>query len=234
MTHTQLQAAGFDLSEAAYTRLSEFVRCLLRENQRVNLTAARDEESIWREHICDSLALLKPVAEERVRRLVDIGSGGGFPGMPLACVRDDLDVTLLDARRKKVEAVQRMIDELGLCNAQALCGRAETVAKDPEQRERYDAAVSRAVGPLSELIEYAAGFVHVGGVCWFFKSPAGVREEQSAAESAAQVCGMTFERSWRYRLPGDDQERFLVSYRKVCPLDPHLPRLPGRARKQPL
>ena len=234
MTRDELRAAGFEVNEAAHARLARFVGLLLAENQKLNLTAARDAAEIWRGHVCDSLALRPALRENAVRRLLDLGSGGGLPGLPLACVCDDLEVTLLDATRKKVAALERIIAQLGLPNVRALWGRAETLAHDPAHREQYDAVTARAVATLPVLIEYAAGFVRPGGHCFFFKSAAGLWAESGEAESAAQACELEQASTLRYRLPSEPDERALVCYRKTGALRVALPRPPGRASKRGL
>lgn len=234
MTLADLRAAGFELSEPAHSRLAHFVHLLLEENQKLNLTAARDETQVWREHICDCLMLLAPLREQNVGSLLDIGSGGGLPGLPLACACENLDVTLLDATRKKTAATDRIIAQLNLHNARTLWGRAETLAHDPAYRERFDAVTARALATLPVLIEYAAGFVRAGGHGWFFKSAAGLGAESLPAESAARACQLLPAGVTYYRLPGDQDERPLVYYRKHGVLNPDLPRRPGRATRRAL
>lgn len=234
MTRDELAAAGFDVSNAAHQRLAAFVQRLLEENQKLNLTAARDEAEIWHGHVCDSLALWPAVQAHHVERLLDIGSGGGLPGLPLACLCDDLQVTLLDATQKKVAALERIIAQLALRNVRAVWGRAEALAHDPAYREQFEAVCARAVATLPVLIEYAAGFVRPGGYCWFFKSVAGFRAEEAPAESAARACALAPAGTRAYRLPDERDERVLVGYRKEGPLAPTLPRRSGRAQKRAL
>lgn len=234
MTREELRAAGHDVGAAAYARLAEFVRLLLEENARLNLTAAKTAAEIWRGHVCDSLALAGLVSERRVQALLDLGSGGGLPGVPVACVCEGVRVTLLDATRKKVDAAARMIARLGLSNATALWGRAEVRAHAPAYRERFDAVTSRAVAELPVLLEYAAGFVRSGGECWFFKSAARAAEERAAAQAAAAMCVLEYVGALSYRLPGEADARVVLRYRKSGVLRADLPRAPGRARKRPL
>ncbi len=234
MTQQELAAAGYDISAAAHARLAKFVHALLAENQSLNLTAARDAVEVWRGHVCDSLALAVWITKHDVARLLDLGSGGGLPGLPLACRCETLDVTLLDATRKKVAALQRIIQAVGLGHVRAVWGRAETLAHDPAHRERYDAVAARAVATLPVLIEYAAGFVRPGGHAWFFKSQATAETEAAQAESAAHACNLAPSDSLRYRLPGETTDRIILGYRKMDALPPDLPRRPGRAKKRPL
>ncbi len=234
MTQAELAQAGYDVGAPAHARLAAYVTALLAENEHVNLTAIRDAAELWRGHICDSLALVPLAAAVQARRVLDLGSGGGLPGVPLACTLPDVQVTVLDSVRKKVAAVERAVAAVGLANVVALCGRAEELAHAPAQRERYDAVTARAVAELPVLVEYVSGFVRVGGECWLFKSAAGAQTEVPAARRAASQCGLVHARTVAYRVPGDTTDRALVVYRKERPLDPRLPRGVGQAKKKAL
>ena len=234
MKRSELESAGFDVSEVAYARLARFVQLLLEENEKLNLTAVHDEVEAWRVHVCDSLMLLPVVRSHNVRRLLDLGTGGGLPGLPLACVTGRVDVTLIDATRKKVVAVRHMIARLGLDNARGVWGRAELLAHLPAYREQYEAVTARAVASLPVLLEYAAGFVRPRGHCWFFKSAAASGPEGAMAESAARACQLAYVDELPYRLRGEDEDRVLMHYSKVGKLGPDLPRRPGKPTKRPL
>ena len=234
MTRDELAAAGFELDPVVHERLSRFVQLLLRENQRVNLTGIRDAGEVWRLHVCESLALLPLVRKLRPRRLLDLGSGGGIPGIPLACVCAGLQVTLLDATRKKLDAVGRIVSELGLPEVRTLWGRAEKVAHDKAYREAFDAVTARAVAPLPTLVEYAAGFVRPGGQCWFAKSPEAAGREVEAARRAAGQCELNHLGTHRFTLPNGRGERAVVIYVKRKRLRKDLPRSPGRPRRKAL
>ncbi len=223
-----------ELGQETHALLARLVRALLDENQRVNLTGARSETEMWTRHICDSLVLLPLLPTCAGTRLLDLGSGGGLPGLPLACVRPDLHVTLLDATKKKVEAVQRIVAALPLPNATAICGRAETVAHDSDHRERYDVVTARAVAPLPLLVEYAAGFVRPGGLACFWKTAKSLESERARAAKAARACRLTYRGVQPYCLPGGHEGCALVEYRKDGLLDTRLPRAPGHAKKHPL
>ena len=178
--------------------------------------------------------MLPLVASLGPRRLLDLGTGGGIPGIPLACVCESLEVTLLDATRKKLDAVGRIVSELGLPRVHTLWGRAETLAHDEAHRERFDAVTARAVAALPPLVEYAAGFVRVGGQCWFAKSSEAAACEVEAARPAAGQCGLEHVGTHRFTLPGGHGEREVVVYAKRRPLREDLPRSPGRPERKPL
>jgi len=234
MTRDELAGAGFEVGRAAHTRLSRFVELLLRESRRVNLTAIRAADDVWRLHVCESLALLPLVEKLKPRRLLDLGTGGGIPGIPLACVCDDLEVTLLDATRKKLDAVERIVSELGLAGVRTLWGRAETLAHDAAHRETFDAVTARAVAALPTLVEYAAGFVRPGGQCWFAKPIEAAAREVGAAQRAAEQCELAHVAAHRFRLPDGRGEREIVVYAKRAALTKDLPRAPGRPARKPL
>lgn len=234
MTRDELAAAGFAVEPRAHQRLAHFVELLLHENRRLNLTAIRDADEVWRLHVCESLALLPLVDESGARRLLDLGTGGGILGVPLACVRNDLHVTLLDATRKKLDAVGRIVAELELSNVDMLWGRAETLAHDVTHRERFDAVTARAVAKLPTLVEYAAGFVRCGGRCWFSKSIDAAAREVEEARHAAGQCALRYVSTRRFQLPGKHGERAVVIYEKRRPLRKNLPRPQGHPRRKPL
>jgi 16S rRNA (guanine527-N7)-methyltransferase len=232
MTYTQLVECGYPVSEAAYWRLVRFVELLLTENRHINLTAARDPATLWRRHICDSLALWVHVPGVDGRKVVDLGSGGGLPGIPLACVCETATVTLVDATRKKVAALDRIVAGVGLTNAAAVWGRAETLARDPRYREQFEVVVARAVATLPVLVAYAAGLVRPGGECWFFKTQTAVTGEVPQAASAARACLLAPIGTVPYRLPEETDDRLLVGYRKLGSLPDSVRRTKRPDRKR--
>jgi len=232
MTYTQLVQCGYPVSEVAYGRLVRFVDLLLTENRHINLTAARDPGTLWRRHICDSLALWVHVPGVDGRRVVDLGTGGGLPGIPLACVCESATVTLVDATRKKVAALERIVAGVGLTNVAAVWGRAESLAEDPRYREQFEVVVARAVATLSVLVEYAAGLMCPGGECWFFKTQRAVAEEVPQASSVAGACFLTPIGFVPYRLPNETDDRILIGYRKLGSLPDGAGRAAGRGRRR--
>lgn len=233
MTRDELRQAGYEVSPDTWRQLAGFVDALRDENRHLNLTAAQDAAELWRRHVCDSLALV-PALPVGPLELLDLGSGGGLPGVPVAVVRSDVRVTLLEATAKKVAAVGRIVVRLGLKNVVRLSGRAETLAHDARYREQFDAVTARAVAPLAVLLEYAAGFLRTGGQGWLYKTTAAADEEIPAAESALRRCQLRWLPMRSYCLPGEDRPRVLVGCEKLAPLPADLPRGPGRARKRPL
>ena len=214
MTQAEMTAAGFDLDQSAHARLSRFVELLLEENTKLNLTAIRDADKVWPLHICDSLAIAPLIASAGAKRIIDLGSGGGVPGIPLACANPSLQVTLLDSTRKKIAALERIIAGIKLPNISTQWGRAEELAHEPDFRESFDGLTARAVAALPLLIEYAAGFVRTGGRCWFSKS-CDVENEIAAAAKSAKACRLQLVKSHRFSLPGEHGERLILEYEKT-------------------
>lgn len=217
MTCAQLRDLGHAIDASAHARLARFVELLLDANERINLTAIRTPQAVWELHVCDALALLPALDARAPQSVLDLGTGGGLPGLPLACARPHMRFTLLDATRKKVDAVRVMAEGIGVENVSLLWGRAESVARDPEHRERYDLVLARAVAPLARLAGYASGLVRPGGECWFLKS-CDVLAEVSAARAALAAARLAaVEPPLLYALPGAHGKRQVLRFRKLAP-----------------
>ena len=234
MTHEQLQAVGLDLTPDAYARLACFVEQLLAENANINLTAIREPADSWVLHICDSLVLLQLIDALQPDSILDLGTGGGLPGLPLACVRPEIQFTLVDATRKKIDAVTRIAERVGLSNVTPVWGRAEDLAHRPEYREQFGAVTARAVGGLPLLIEYAAGLVAQHGQCWFPKSCHAAAPQVESARNAAGQCALRYVETYTYDLPQDHGSRAVVVYEKRARLRRNLPRPANQSRNHPL
>lgn len=224
MTGESLRLAGFAVDDAAAARLAVYVDGLLAINQQINLTGAREPALLWAAHVCDSLALLPLIDESAPASLLDLGSGGGLPGLAIACARPGLPVTLLDATQKKLRALEPLIAAIGLQNVTLAWGRAEKLAHDAAYREKFEMVVARAVGPLDRLVELAAGLLAPKGLAVFFKSTAAVAPETAAAAAAARICALELLGMREYELPADQGRRALVCYAKKAPLRRDLPR----------
>jgi 16S rRNA (guanine527-N7)-methyltransferase len=192
---------GIEFEPGDLDRLARYLELLLDTNKVHNLTAVTDPDQAWTRHILDSLTLMPLLAEGAASRtapasspeppesadpattLIDVGSGGGLPGVPLAIVMPDLRVTLLEATGKKAEFLSRVVAELGLANARVLNERAERAGQSPQHRERYDFAVARAVGPLPVIAELTVPLARVGGRALLIKGQK-ADEELAAAKQA--------------------------------------------------
>jgi 16S rRNA (guanine527-N7)-methyltransferase len=202
---------------------------------RISLTSLRDRESIERRHFVESLALLRAVEDAGAlgSPVIDVGSGAGFPGVPIKIARPDLEMTLLEATEKKASFLDGLIASLGLSGLRVVHGRAEDVAHDPGQRELYTLALARAVAPLPTLVELALPFVRVGGYLATPKGSAAVREVREAA-NALKVCGGAIAQMSKLDVPPPGPAPTLVLVRKVAETPERYPRRPGVPSKRPL
>ncbi|OAT79882.1 16S rRNA (guanine(527)-N(7))-methyltransferase RsmG [Desulfotomaculum copahuensis] len=214
--------------------LFEQYYALLREwNERVNLTALIEERDVAVKHFIDSLTLLKEVNPGRGARVVDVGTGAGFPGIPLKIARPDLHLTLVESVRKKTEFLTCVINSLFLSDVTVICARAEDAARRRELRSSFDFAFSRAVASLPVLLEYCLPLLKNGGLFVAMKGPAVVEETKSAG-NALQLLGGLLERIVQFKLPFSDEDRSLVLVKKIMPTPDKFPRRAGLPARRPL
>lgn len=150
---------GLEIAEKQLAQLAEAVRLLLAWNQRINLIARTDEANIWNRHLLGSVSFLFRFALPTEASVIDVGTGGGFPGVPLAILHPELNFILVDSIRKKIAVVEDIVDQLNLPNVTTRCARAEELSEIPEHYHRYDLVVARAVAPTSDLIRWTSGFL---------------------------------------------------------------------------
>lgn len=217
-------------TEARFGRYLAFLR---EENERLNLTAIVEPEEVAVKHFVDSATVLRVVEASQGESVVDVGSGGGFPGVPLAILRPDLRVTLVEASRKKAAFLERLRAHLGLARVSVVVGRAEEIGRRAAHRERYGIAVARAVAPLPVVWEYLLPLVRVGGVAVAPKGP-GVGKELGDGERAARALGGGEQEVSGFVLPQGAGERQVVTVRKVRRTPAQYPRRPGLPAKTPL
>ena len=204
---------------------------MIEKNKVMNLTRITEFEDAVKRHFADSLAVTKYIRDENVSSMIDIGTGAGFPGIPLAIVYPCIRLTMVDSVGKKINFVKEVIAELGLRNAEALHARAEELAADRKYREKYDICVSRAVANMSSLSEYCLPFVRKDGLFIAFKS-GDSDEEIKTAENAVRILGGTKTEVIHYELY--DMGRTFVKIRKGKPTPAKYPRKAGIPSKNPL
>jgi len=207
-----------------------YLKELLAWNQKFNLTSITDPGEIRLKHFEDSLALLQ-ILKLTDESVVDVGTGAGFPGIPLKIVCPDIKLTLVEATRKKVEFLKHLVAKLQLKEVTVLWGRAEEIAKD--RRGAFDLAVSRAVAKLNILGEYCLPFVKIGGRFIAYKEEE-VEAEVTSAQKAIDRLGGKLKAIIKVKLPNSDLTRSLVLIEKIAPTPPAFPRRPGMAKKNPL
>ena len=211
--------------------LFEAYEALIKEyNERYNLTTILESRDIFYKHFLDS-SVGEPLFSKG-SRVLEVGSGAGFPSIPLKILRPDLKFTLLESVGKKCEFLKVVVDKLGLLEMNIYQGRAEELAKDENYRERFDFATARAVARMNTLTEYCLPFVKVGGRFIAYKS--GEEEEIKEAVSAYKILGGELEQVYRYELPEGYGSRTLAVVKKIKPTPKKYPRGQGRERKAPL
>ena len=224
------EALGLEPDARALPRFRLYYELLSEQNKVMNLTAISGEEDSARLHFLDSAALLT-VADFADKRVIDVGSGAGFPGLALKTVRPSLELTLLDSLEKRVRFLEGLCRSLDFPEVGCLHARAEEAP--PELREAYDIAVSRAVARLNLLCELCLPFVRVGGLFLAMKGP-GAHEEAEEAARAIAVLGGSLERIAAYDIPGTDTRHNVLVIRKTRPTPKKYPRRWAQIKKQPL
>lgn len=227
------QLFGLALSPKQMAQLATYERELLEWNEKFNLTAIRDVEGIRAKHFLDSLSCSLAWKEQVPRRLIDVGTGAGFPGIVLKVLYPNLKLTLVESVGKKATFCKHVVDSLGLENVEILAERAEDVGRNPAHREKYDWAVARAVAALPVLVEYLLPLVKVGGGVLAQKGESGPAEAQASA-NALKLLGGRLRQLVKVELPGVADERFLVLIDKSAATPSAYPRKAGLAAKKPL
>lgn len=233
LTRDALQLFGIMLSARQVAQLTAYERELLEWNQKFNLTAIRDVEGIRAKHFLDSMSCSLAWREQTPRRLVDVGTGAGFPGIVLKILYPGLKLTLVESVGKKTAFCCHIVQTLGLEGVEVLTARAEEVGRDPRHREKYDWAVARAVANLPVLAEYLLPLVRVGGGMLAQKGESGPAEAQ-AAETTLRLLGGRMRQLIPVELPGVAEERYLVIVDKPAATPPAYPRKVGIPAKKPL
>lgn len=230
----RLTACGIPHDAELPGKLLKYHEMLMDWNTRMDLTAVTDEAEMIDKHYVDSLsALAVPGLIPKTGTLIDVGTGAGFPGLPLALACPELRVTLMDAQQKRLNFLQAVIDALQVRNVTLVHARAEDGAQFPQYREKFDVAVARAVASLAVLSEYLLPYVRVGGkaVCW--KGPA-LQEEMQQGRRAAFLLGGKVGEAVEVTLPGRDWQHLLLPITKTAKTARQYPRKAGTPSKSPL
>ena len=227
----KLKLININISEDEIENFKIYMELLLEWNEKINLTAITNEDDIILKHFVDSLTIKKYISENE--KIIDIGTGAGFPGIPLAIMNKNNKITLMDSLNKRIVFLNDVIDKLKLTNVKAIHSRAEELARNKNHREKYDIAVSRAVANLSTLVEYMLPFVSVGGKCICMKGP-NIEEELKNAKNAIKELGGEIIKIENFKLPESDNERNIVIIKKVKATPGKYPRMFSKIKKQPL
>lgn len=226
-------AKGFDIdiTDEQAEKFSIYYKLLVEWNEKMNLTAITDKEGVALKHFCDSIMLLKYVDIPENSTLIDIGTGAGFPGIPLKIMREDIKLTLLDSLNKRLVFLKEVCDSLGF-DAEIIHSRAEDGAKNEKLREKFDYATSRAVASLPVLCEYCIPYVKVGGQFISYKGK-GTEEELSSAKPAIKILGAKTEKVHSFEL-ADAGERSIICIKKQSSTAKMYPRPTAKIKQKSL
>lgn len=228
--HEAANQLDLSLTTEHIRHLDEYLYLLLEKNKKINLTSIRDPEKAWMRHIVDSLTLLPCLKDHE--RLIDIGSGGGLPGVPIAIVKPDIRISLLESTKKKAGFLEDIVKKLNLMNVRTIAERAETVGHEPAHRNQYDVAASRAVGSLPEILELALPLVRLNGSILAMR---GTHAEQEAKESrnALNLLGGHILKIDSFAVePG--RNNTIIEIQKIAHTPEKFPRAKGMPKKKPL
>ncbi len=231
----ELNLLSIELKNYQINQFYDYFQLLIEWNKFMNLTAITEMDEVITKHFVDSLSLVKAVKEMRTKnyRIIDVGTGAGFPGIPLKIAFPDLKITLMDSLNKRINFLNEAINRLELKEIEAIHGRAEDLGRDSLHREQYDLCLSRAVANLSTLSEYCMPFVKPGGYFIPYKSGK-IEEELGAAKHAIFLLGGNVEEVKTFLLPGTEVERSLVKIVKNHSTSKKYPRKAGLPSKEPL
>jgi len=219
-----------DLTENEIKKFFEYKKLLKEWNEKINLTAITEDRDIIIKHFIDSLTINKYISLKS--KVIDVGTGAGFPGIPIKIVNENVDMTLLDSLNKRLFFLQTLSESLGLNNIEFIHGRAEEIGNDSKYREKYDIATARAVANLSVLVEYCLPFVKVGGA--FVCMKGSNVDEIEEAKKAINLLGGKIEKIEKLFLPDIREERNIIIIRKIKATPKEFPRKAGTPSKKPI
>ena len=220
-----------NIDEEKAKKFQKYKDLLLEWNNKINLTAITEENEIILKHFIDSCTILKYIEDNQ--KIIDIGTGAGFPGIPLKIMNESLKITLVDSLNKRVNFLNEVISELKLENIEGIHSRAEDLGRDNNYREKYDVATSRAVANLSTLLEYLMPFVKVGGKCICMKG-SNAEEEILNGKNAIKSLGGKLTKSEMFEIPNTTIKRQIIEIIKETRTDNKYPRKAGTPTKKPL
>jgi 16S rRNA (guanine527-N7)-methyltransferase len=233
LAHQAYHLFGIQLSPAQLNALALYERELIAWNKRTNLTAIREPEQIRVKHFLDSLTCLCALNETPTDRIVDVGTGAGFPGLPLKIVNPSIEMTLIESVGKKADFCRHIVRVLGLEGIKVIQERAEIIGQKPTYRQKYDWAIARAVAVMPVLVEYLLPLVRVGGGILAMKGESAPAETHDA-DHAIRLLGGHLRKLIPITLPGVVEERYLIVIDKVAATPDAYPRRVGQPTKKPI
>ena len=230
------QKMGINLREEQVKKFSRYLELLVQWNQKINLTSLKTPQEIIIKHFLDSISCIKVINKyidiEGIN-IIDVGTGAGFPGMPIKIIYPSIKLSLLEARKKKTIFLEKAVEEINFQKVKILNGRAETFGKDVDYREKYDIAISRAVDSLNVLSEYCLPLVKVGGL-FIAQKGRSYKEDTDKGFKAVQILGGELIGVKNVRIPFINQERYLLVIKKIKYTPSKYPRREGFPHKRPL
>lgn len=229
----KLKELNIQINEIQKKQFDTFYSMLVEWNKVMNLTGITEYEEVIEKHFVDSLSIVNIFDLSEINTVIDVGTGAGFPGIPLKIAFPHLKITLLDSLNKRINFLDSVIDELKLDGIYTIHGRAEDFAKKDDYRERYDLCVSRAVANLSTLSEYCLPYIRVGGIFISYKS-GNVDDEVLESKKAISILGGKLDNVVKFQLPGTDINRSFIKIEKIKNTGKKYPRKAGLPSKEPL
>ena len=226
------QTQKIDVSEKQCKKFFEYMKLLIEWNEKINLTAIVEPGQVITKHFLDSLTILNCIGTKQ-QKIIDVGTGAGFPGIPIKIMDDLSEITLIDSLNKRINFLQEVINKNNLKNIRAIHGRAEDFGQDKLYREKYDVCVARAVAPMNILVEYLLPFARVNGICICMKG-ANIEEELEEAKKAINLLGGKIEKVESFGLSGSEDRRNIIIIRKISKTPEQYPRKAGTAKKYPI
>ncbi len=224
---------GLSFNEETYNKFIEYKDMIKFWNEKINLTAIVDDEQIVKKHFIDCIKIFKFSPLKEAKSIIDIGTGAGFPGIPIKIMREEVDLVLLDSLNKRINFLNQVINKVNVKNVTTIHGRAEDFSRKPEYREKSDVAVSRAVANLAVLSELCIPYVKVGGYFVAMKGPS-VEDELKEGKNAVATLGGKIEDIIKINIENSDLNHNLVIIKKVKETPRLYPRKAGTASKNPL
>lgn len=222
---------NIEINDEQASKFYKYMNELIEWNEKINLTAITEPNDVITKHFVDSITIEKYV--DNGAKIIDVGTGAGFPGIPLSIIRDDLKITLMDSLNKRIRFLDEVIEENSLLNVNTVHSRAEELGRNADFRGKYDVATSRAVASLNVLLEYLVPFVKVGGYCICMKG-SNIDDEIKEAKKALEVLKCKVEKIESFELPGSDYGRNIIIIKKIGETSNKYPRKPGTPAKEPL